>query len=58
MGNVEESEMYQVFNMGIGMVVICSSKEASFAKLQGSLQGAIKIGKVIKATEPEKVIIS
>ncbi len=58
MGNVEESEMYQVFNMGIGMVVVCSPEETSFAKLQDSLHGAIKIGKVIKATKPERVIIS
>jgi phosphoribosylformylglycinamidine cyclo-ligase len=57
-GNIEDSEMYQVFNMGIGMVVICSPEEAIYRKLKGGLLGATKIGKVIAATKPEKVIMS
>src|SRR5256714_10477322 len=31
-GNVSESEMYRTFNMGIGMVVVCSSQEAKSIK--------------------------
>jgi phosphoribosylformylglycinamidine cyclo-ligase len=27
-GNVEESEMYRAFNMGVGMVVVCSESDA------------------------------
>lgn len=27
-GNVSEAEMYRTFNMGVGMVVVCSEKEA------------------------------
>ena len=27
-GNVSEIEMYRTFNMGVGMVIICSEKEA------------------------------
>jgi len=57
-GDVEETEMYQVFNMGIGMVIICSPEEAAFSRVLGDLPGAIKIGKVVKATKLERVIIS
>ena len=31
-GNVSESEMYRTFNMGVGMVVVCSSQEAKSIK--------------------------
>ena len=43
-GNVEEAEMYRIFNMGIGMTVICSSQEVS--KITGALSQAKIIGEV------------
>ena len=54
-GKVKEAEMYQVFNMGIGMVVICSPKHVS--ELTTALPETKKIGKVIEATGPKRVII-
>jgi phosphoribosylformylglycinamidine cyclo-ligase len=44
-GNVDENEMYHVFNMGIGMAVICSN--INVAKLTRALPGCIKIGQVV-----------
>jgi len=54
-GKIKEAEMYQVFNMGIGMVVICSPKHVS--ELTTALPETKKIGKVIEATGPKRVII-
>jgi phosphoribosylformylglycinamidine cyclo-ligase len=57
-GKIKEAEMYQVFNMGIGMVIICSADKIMLAKLKGHLHEAKKIGKVIKSTDGKKLIIS
>ena len=54
-GKIKAAEMYQVFNMGIGMVVICSPQQAG--KLTTTLPEARKIGKVTQATGPERVLI-
>ena len=54
-GNIEKAEMYRVFNMGIGMTLICSSKEVS--KLTTALPQAKLIGEIVKAKEGKKVII-
>ncbi|HEY6216478.1 MAG TPA: AIR synthase-related protein, partial [Pyrinomonadaceae bacterium] len=32
LGNVSESEMYRTFNMGVGMVIVCSSADAAAVK--------------------------
>lgn len=45
-GNIDRDEMFHVFNMGIGMVIICSGD--SVAKLTKSLPEAKVIGEVIK----------
>src|SRR5436190_1722795 len=42
-GNVDAQEMYQVFNMGIGMVVIIARQDAQRAK---SILSAKRIGKI------------
>lgn len=55
-GNVDRDEMYRVFNMGIGMVVICLPD--SVGQLTEALPGAKVIGKVIGAEGKERVIIS
>lgn len=55
-GNVDRDEMYRVFNMGIGMVVICLP--GSVGQLTEALPGAKVIGKIIGAEGKERVIIS
>ena len=54
-GNVDQEEMYRVFNMGIGMVVICSPDNS--AKLIKALPEAKVIGEVVKQAEKAKVVI-
>jgi phosphoribosylformylglycinamidine cyclo-ligase len=54
-GKVNETEMYQVFNMGIGMVVICSPEQGK--EVKGALSGARVIGKVIPSVS-QKVILT
>ena len=54
-GSIKDEEMFRVFNMGIGMVVICGKKSA--AKMLETLPGALGIGRVIKANGSEKVIV-
>lgn len=56
-GSIKDDEMFHVFNMGIGMVVICSMKDEVLTKLKSGLPDAIEIGRVIKANGSERVII-
>ena len=55
-GNLKEAEMYQVFNMGIGMTIVCSPKQA--AKIVSILSQAKIIGTIIKREDKERVIIN
>jgi len=54
-GNVAQSEMYRVFNMGIGMVVICSP--ANVAQITQALPEAEVIGEVVKQKGEARVVI-
>ncbi|MFC1901230.1 phosphoribosylformylglycinamidine cyclo-ligase [Chloroflexota bacterium] len=54
-GNVTRQEMYRVFNMGIGMVLVCSPEDAS--NLWKSIPEAYIIGEVIEQSSNERVII-
>ncbi len=53
-GNVEEDEMYHVFNMGIGMAVICS--KVNIDKLVRAVPGAVMIGHVVEQDDDNRVI--
>lgn len=53
-GNVDQDEMYHVFNMGIGMVVICSP--ANVDHFTKALPETKVIGEVIKQTEARVII--
>ena len=54
-GNVAQKEMYRVFNMGIGMVVVCSPDNV--AQLTQALPEAKVIGKVVEQVGKEGVVI-
>lgn len=49
-GKIDEHEMYRVFNMGIGLVVVVDKKDAekALASLKESNQRAWQIGEVVK----------
>jgi len=53
-GNVERDEMYHVFNMGIGMVIICSTENVN--KITKALPEANVIGEVVKQKGARVVI--
>ncbi len=53
-GNVSRDEMYRVFNMGIGMVLICSPDDVD--RLTRSLPGAEVIGEVVPEGEARVII--
>ena len=54
LGNVSDHEMFRTFNMGIGMVVICSADNAAF--LSQHLSDAFQIGKVVDGDGPVSII--
>jgi phosphoribosylformylglycinamidine cyclo-ligase len=54
-GDVDIAEMYRVFNMGIGMAVICAPENVK--KLTKALPEAKVIGEVVKQKGEAKVII-
>ncbi len=53
-GNVDRDEMYHVFNMGIGMVVICSPGDAD--QLTKVLPEAHIVGEVVKQGRKARVL--
>jgi len=55
-GNIKEAEMYQVFNMGIGMTLVCSPQQV--ATIVSILSQAKTVGKIIKRESEERVIIT
>jgi phosphoribosylformylglycinamidine cyclo-ligase len=54
-GEISDEEMYRVFNMGLGMVLVCSEKGAS--AVQQSLPEAKVVGRVVQRTGDESVVI-
>jgi len=54
-GNVDQQEMFRVFNMGIGMVLICSPTDAD--QLTKALPEAKVIGEVVKQKGETRVVI-
>lgn len=54
-GNIDQTEMYRVFNMGIGMVLICSPDKVS--QLTQALPEAKVIGEVVEQRGEARVVI-
>jgi len=54
-GKVDQNEMYRVFNMGIGMVVICSPDNVT--RITQALPEAKVIGEVVKQEGEARVVI-
>ncbi len=57
-GNIDESEMYHVFNMGIGMVLIVPKYFASsiIKKLRRMKEDAFIIGKVVRGNKKVEIV--
>jgi phosphoribosylformylglycinamidine cyclo-ligase len=54
-GKIEEIEMYKVFNMGIGMIVLCSSQYSG--KISMSFPESTVIGQVTAANKKTRITI-
>jgi phosphoribosylformylglycinamidine cyclo-ligase len=55
-GNVARDEMFRVFNMGIGMAIVC--KAESVAQFRKHLPETMLIGEVVKQSGGERVVIA
>ncbi|MAE10861.1 MAG: phosphoribosylformylglycinamidine cyclo-ligase [Dehalococcoidales bacterium] len=55
-GNVDRQEMYRVFNMGIGIALVCSPDNAG--QLIRALPGASVVGEVVEQRGGERVVIN
>jgi len=54
-GDIKEEEMYQVFNMGIGITIVCSPQQV--ARIVSILPQARVIGEIIKGKDKERVLV-
>jgi phosphoribosylformylglycinamidine cyclo-ligase len=54
-GAIKEAEMYQVFNMGIGITIVCSPRQV--AKIVSLLPQAKVIGGIIERAAKERVLV-
>jgi phosphoribosylformylglycinamidine cyclo-ligase len=54
LGNVADREMFRTFNMGIGMVVVCSSEDKQ--QLLSSLPNAYEIGRVLEGPKEVRIV--
>ena len=55
LGDVDRNEMYHVFNMGVGMVVICAQDDVS--KFAAEIPEIKIIGEVVKQAGEKRVVI-
>jgi phosphoribosylformylglycinamidine cyclo-ligase len=51
-GNIDDAEMYRVFNMGIGMILICDPADS--VKLMKKLPDSVVIGEIVKRKSSEE----
>jgi phosphoribosylformylglycinamidine cyclo-ligase len=57
-GNVEEAEMFRTFNMGVGMVVICSERDAETVRYHFDSPGSdcFQVGRVVEGAREVKLV--
>ncbi len=55
LGNVEDKEMFRTFNMGLGMIIVCSQADKAFIK-QSLGEECKEIGKVLEGNKEVKII--
>jgi len=53
LGNIDEEEMYRVFNMGVGMILVCSSSDVE--ELTKKIPEARIIGEVVEQKEKQRI---
>ncbi len=53
-GGIDDLEMFRVFNMGLGMVIVTSEKDAD--RLLNSIEGSWLVGRLVEQTGDERVI--
>ncbi|MDM7998756.1 MAG: AIR synthase-related protein, partial [Dehalococcoidia bacterium] len=56
LGKVDDAEMYRVFNMGVGMAVICAPEHVK--RLQKSMPAARIVGEVVRQKGKTRVVIA
>jgi len=56
-GNVEESEMYRAFNMGVGMVIVCApeNKQDIIAHIEEQGEEVQEIGRIIQGNKTVEI---
>ena len=54
-GGIDIEEMYRVYNMGLGMVVVCEPEETN--TILGSVKGSLVTGEVVTDTGSGRVLI-
>ncbi len=52
-GNIDPDEMYRVFNMGLGMVAVCS--EGDLEAITEKIHDALMVGRVIQRNDGPQV---
>ncbi len=55
-GDISDAEMYRVFNMGLGMVAVCS--EENLAAFRIEIPEAIPVGRVVRRESDEQVSLN
>ena len=54
-GDIKEAEMYQVFNMGIGITIVCAPQQVT--RIVSILPEAKVIGDVVEGKAEERITI-
>jgi phosphoribosylformylglycinamidine cyclo-ligase len=53
-GDVDPSEMYRVFNMGLGMIIVCSPNDVN--RVKSAASDALIVGEVVESIKSDSNI--